>query len=441
MTQHLYPKVNQLLFVLFILCLTSCATHKIQDGNQTRTYKNIKQYFKKSTVLQDHLTGLTLYDLDQKAYVFNQNQDKYFTPASNTKIWTLFASLNTLSDSMTWMAVQKVDDRDVYFPMGDPTFLHPFMSENPRIDNYFKTAFNTGDTIYMNTDHFQDFRYGQGWMWDDQSYYFQVERSAFPIHANCVKLMPDGDDVSHEPVWTTILAGKEDVKSRYREEYQNVFVIPKEQDFPSYMPVVIDRDHYRSYFSSLGLHLEFVYDQFDEKLANIIYSRPMEEVYQFYMDQSDNLIAEQLLLQCSMEKLGYMNTADVIDELMKTEFQKWSDEWNWSDGSGISRYNLVTPHAMVTAVNAMIDQHGLEEIKNLMPKGGRGSMSKWYAYDRPRVFAKTGTVRYCHNLSGIIETKKGNTYTFSFMHNNFNYGSTKIKETMNEVMDIIVELY
>ena len=68
--------------LLFLLLFASCSVHTIGEGPQKKRYKNIKSYFKDSDILKDHLTGLVVYNLDEKEYVFNQNGDLFFTPAS-----------------------------------------------------------------------------------------------------------------------------------------------------------------------------------------------------------------------------------------------------------------------------------------------------------------------------------------------------------------------
>jgi D-alanyl-D-alanine carboxypeptidase/D-alanyl-D-alanine-endopeptidase (penicillin-binding protein 4) len=430
-----------LILIAPILFFTSCSTHKIVNEGRVEKYRNVEQYFKQSSILNDHFTGFVLYDVDKQEFRVDKNGSKYFTPASNTKLWTFYAALETLGDSIAWMAYADIDEKRVFYPMGDPTFLHPFLDENPRIANYFSDHFQAGDTIYLSTKHYRDLRFGEGWMWDDQSYYFQAEKSVFPIYANTVKLTPNNGQIQHEPSWMNVYADTWEGSFGHREEFQNVYVIPKSQDYSSYMPVVMDHNHIWAYFNSMELHVEFVDIPFEPASSRIIYSMPTRDVYQYYMEESDNLIAEQLLLQCSMIKLGYMSTHDIIDTLLKNEMAAWQDQWNWYDGSGISRYNLVTPNAMVSLMNTMITKYDQSMIEEVLPTGGEGTLKNWYGYTPPRVFAKTGTVKYCHNLTGIIHTEKGNQYTFSFMHNNFNYASSEVKEAMSDVIDIIVHLY
>ncbi len=427
---------------MFSVMISSCAVHSIGEGVNKKNYRNIEGYFKHSKTLQDHLTGFILYNTDLKKVVFNQNSDKYFTPASNTKLLTLYAALEVLGDSIPWMAVTERDDKMVFIPMGDPSYLHPLLPENPRIANYFTTHFNQGDTVHMSIDHFRDFRFGAGWSWDDYMYYYQSEKSVFPIHANAVQIIPSGDEVIHSPDWMDVWSGYTEFNIAYRDEASQVYVLPEDGADTLFMPIITDRDLLFDYFNYLGLHLNVVSVPFELNEVDFIYSMPTKELCQFYVEESDNLIAEQLLLQCSMMKLGYMHTGDIISHLHDNETKRWSSSWNWFDGSGLSRYNLVTPATMLDLVNTLIAEHGFEHIREILPAGGEeGSIEHWYGYDPPRVFAKTGTLKYCHNLSGIIQTKKGHTYTFSFMHNNFNYGSSGVKKAMADVFDLIVELY
>ena len=435
-------RILVILSVLVFLFTAACSVHTSADSATTKRFKNVQSYFKKSNILQNHLTGLVIYDLNRKEILFNKNGAKYFTPASNTKLLTLYAVLQTLGDSIPWMATREHDGEIIHYPLGDPSFLHPFLPQNHRISNYFLNRYEPGDTVYLSDDHFQDFRFGAGWSWDDHVYYFQSEKSVFPIHANVVRLIRNGELIEHDPSWMDVWTGYTDEDFRYRDEYAQVYVVPRDMDSDIYSPIITDRHLIYSYFKSLGLFADFVSTPLDLDSADIVYSMPTHDLCRYYVEESDNLIAEQLLLQCSLHKLGYMNASDIIAHFQENETQFLNPGWNWYDGSGLSRYNLVTPETMVSLLEALIAAHGLETIKDLLPAGGReGSISDWYGYDPPRVFAKTGTLKYCHNLSGIIQTRRGTHLAFSFMHNNFSSGSGPVKEAMTEVIDIIVERY
>ncbi|HCR53562.1 MAG TPA: hypothetical protein DIW27_04040, partial [Cytophagales bacterium] len=48
---------------------------------------------------QDHI-GLLVYDPDKRETIVDYNSNRYFTPASNTKIFTLLSSLHLIGDSI-----------------------------------------------------------------------------------------------------------------------------------------------------------------------------------------------------------------------------------------------------------------------------------------------------------------------------------------------------
>ena len=73
--------------------------------------------------------------------LYNYNGDKYFTPASNTKIFTLFAGLTMLQDSIPAFKYAVNKDTITLQGTGDPTFLHNYFKDSTAlkiIDNYAK---------------------------------------------------------------------------------------------------------------------------------------------------------------------------------------------------------------------------------------------------------------------------------------------------------------
>ena len=65
------------------------------------------------------------------------------------------------------------------------------------------------------------------------------------------------------------------------------------------------------------------------------------------MHESDNFFAEQTLLMVGNEKIGIMDDNKTIDTLLKSDFLGIPQKPKWVDGSGLSRYNLMTPQDFV----------------------------------------------------------------------------------------------
>ncbi|MBK8652539.1 MAG: D-alanyl-D-alanine carboxypeptidase [Haliscomenobacter sp.] len=160
------------------------------------------------------------------------------------------------------------------------------------------------------------------------------------------------------------------------------------------------------------------------------------------MQESDNYLAEQLLLMCSAKLSDTLNTEAVIEYAKKNLFQGLPpDTLNWADGSGLSRYNLFTPRTIVALLHKLYQEVPQERLFRILATGGKsGTIRSWYGGKaEPYVFAKTGTLANQHCLSGFVKTKKGRTLIFSFMHNNFNGSATPIRTEMQNVLEWIWE--
>src|ERR1700750_2229246 len=86
--------------------------------------RRIKKLFKHSLIANDHFTGFALYDMDAKKMIYELNDDKYFTPASNTKLFTFYTCLKMLGDSIPALRYITHNDSLIFWGTGDPSFLH-----------------------------------------------------------------------------------------------------------------------------------------------------------------------------------------------------------------------------------------------------------------------------------------------------------------------------
>lgn len=436
-------RIKFLLFSSFFIFLNACSTvHHISHKDK----KMVREAIDKSPVFSTHFTGFMLYDPTTKEVLLQKNAHQYFTPASNTKILTFFTALQILGDREGLLQYANKGDSIIIQGMANPIFLHPKF-EQPPLPAFFK---DTSKVLFFSTDNYWDERYGEGWMWDDYLYSFQTEKSSLPIYENNVRFeLPLNSKVPNiQPPYfekAFSLKAEDGEHSRvFRKEKDNVFEyqLLKEQteDLLYTRPFIVTEATIAALLSDTLKRKIQIWDAPTTELDFTPVNIPMQDtVYRRLMHQSDNFIAEQLLLMCSQKLFGHQNTKEIITYAKDSIFNFLTDELMWVDGSGISRYNLFTPSSLVQILNVLQQQMPLDRIRDLFPMGGvSGTLEGWY---KPYLFAKTGTLRNNHNLSGYLLTKSGRLLIFSFMNNHYKGESGRIKKEMDKVMRVIYERF
>lgn len=416
-----------------LLLLTSCSTSK-----------RLPKFFGGETDLfTSHFTGFALFDPETGAYIFEHNADKFFTPASNTKILTLYATLQYLGDSMPSLRYVEEGDSILVWPLGDPVTLHPHFGSN---DDAIQRLLSKKKSITLCTDHFTDKPYGSGWAWDDHQYAYQAQRSILPVFGNLIWLTTDTllqvasfvpASVAHETV--------QGVEPKITRQGTNHFKIEIPDTFNKNItlryPLEIDTSFLRDFWErQYGTPLTFSDSCERSDAGKTLHSIQIDTVLRYFMHHSDNMIAEQLLLANSASALDEMNTTKIIDHVKENNLREISDEIHWVDGSGLSRYNMFTPRAIVHVLQQLLVEEGFSRVSSIFPSGGvSGTVESWYSGrdDQPYVFAKTGTLRNNHALSGYLKTDSGRILIFSFFHNHFPGPSSTVKPGMEQVLEYI----
>lgn len=175
------------------------------------------------------------------------------------------------------------------------------------------------------------------------------------------------------------------------------------------------------------------------------YSIPADSLYQHMMLPSDNFLAEQVLILCSAVLSDTLDPKKAIQYVEENLFEGIKHKPVWEDGSGLSRYNLITPRTVLEILNRVEVLIGDQErLREMFPAGGlSGTLKNTYELDGGKAFvwAKTGTLRNMHLQSGWIDTRKGRTYRFVFMNNNFVKPTPEIRNEMVRIMTTIHEQY
>lgn len=107
-----------------------------------------------------------------------------------------------------------------------------------------------------------------------------------------------------------------------------------------------------------------------------------------------------------------------------------------SDGSGLSRSNLLTASFLSQLTVKIIENGDMDFIK-LLPTPGVGTLkSRFSSYKDSGIHAKTGSLGQVASLSGYIESKKT---SFSVIINNSLRGEKALKRTIDEIVGSYID--
>jgi D-alanyl-D-alanine carboxypeptidase/D-alanyl-D-alanine-endopeptidase (penicillin-binding protein 4) len=173
-------------------------------------------------------------------------------------------------------------------------------------------------------------------------------------------------------------------------------------------------------------------------------SRPLADDVRVINKISQNLHAEILLRLLGRER-GNAGTVQGGLEVLRqflTQAGVASDQYVFFDGSGLSRQNLVTPQAIVQLLRYASSQPWGAAYRASFPVAGvDGSLAERLTAPglQKRVMAKTGSLSGVRALSGYATTDSGQTVVFSILSNNLNIPSKRVTDTIDHIVEAIVE--
>jgi len=391
----------------------------------------LKRQLRKIPAFKEAFVGVSVSELEISEPLVSINENKYMTPASNTKLLTYLGAIQNFDSFPSLFYSIKNDSVIQFQSSGYPLLLHPFYPD-PKLTDFFKQDFDFEYVIPSVGPKPQ----GPGWSWDDYSYYYASERSAFPIYGNAVGITKVNNEVKTLPSgFDFVLKSDSMAPMALRDKDANRFQINllklKEGD-TLYRPFITSDSLFVKLLGET-VGKEIVISTAEEKaLWTPLYTGAEEVLYKGLLQNSDNGIAEALLIMIAEKNNGVLLEQQAIDSLQKKWSQWTPDPFIWVDGSGVSRYNMFTPRSLVAVLKEIYITSSWDQIKTLFPSGGISGTLK--SYNVNQVYGKTGTLRHNHNLSGYLITKRGKTLVFSVMVNHFTSPTSEIRSGIGKVL-------
>lgn len=437
--------MNRYLLFIVVFFLAACSVSKQISKQATALVLN-------DTATKGAHVGICIFEPATGRFWYQYQADKYFVPASNTKLFSLYAGLKYLGDSLPGIGYFEKGDTLYIDPTGDPTFLHSDFKDQP-VFNFLKQK---QKPIVINSKGWRSNALGGGWAWDDYNSDYMVERSPMPIYGNLIRWtqvkeksnenLPEGIAVFSEPDVTWKINMITDTGRKTfdvtRDRSRNIYEIRfgKEKYKSIDVPFVTDGTNTAAELLADSLGRAVISYPLNVKFR-LLHSRPSDSMYKLMMNRSDNFFAEQTLMMVSSVKLGYMNERSLISTILKEDLKNIPQMPKWVDGSGLSRYNLFTPNDFVYILNKMKDDFGFNRLKEILPTGGKGTLKQYYNKDSSFIFAKTGTLSNHVALSGYLITRENKLLIFSVLVNDHLAGTAAVRRAVEKFLSGIRQHY
>ena len=427
--------------------------------------------------------GICVQAVESGEYIFLSNDSKTFIPASTQKVITTAAALELLGENFKFATKIYLDGKlnpDGEFVgniiirgLGDPS-LSKYYYKSPIeiLESWVKTIDALGinsikGNIIGDDSYFDGSYYGPGWSWDDFSYYYSSQVSALSINDNRIDFfIYSGDSVGDVSRITPYpissyyrlvnnvrtspasvqsnITGIRDINSNIIRLSGTVPFEPGRKTSYSYSTTI---DNPAMFFLSLfrnildekkisfsgGLLMKSDMHEFIDYAALTpqieFYSPPLSEIISIINQESHNLAAEMLFKTIGKENSGigsfYSGSEYVLKYLSKAGVN--TQNIRVTDGSGLSRLNLMSPRNMVNVLN-YIYRTPYKDVfmKSLSKPGEPGTLKRRMTRSKAEksVFAKTGGMNYVSAICGYVSTADNETFAFSIMMQNFTVPAT-----------------
>ncbi len=435
--------------------------------------------------------GIKVVNLDKGDTLYEKNSNTSFVPASNMKLLTTGIALEVLGKNFKFKTMIAHDgtitpngelNGNLYIVGGgDPTLGSKYLvAKDPErvtkeeqlkqiefIETWVEEIRKAGikeinGDIIADTSYFPETTLPATWEWGDLRYSFASPPNSLSFLDNNIRLVlrkKTEERVSVEvyPEYTNtkitnkVLSGREGGNSRITlvvVPYSNEIIVLGELSKPIAYYTTVMKDPALSLATLLSERLNNegiknnkgrVATKEEEKNWNKViytyYSPSLEKIINYTNKYSVNLFAEHIKLQ--VEKSS--------GEKMK---KLWSERINTSglyiyDGSGLSRYNGMTPNVLIEVLKEMKKSKNFKSYYNSLAEPTKNGTFK--DFDRETVLVnnfrgKSGTLTGVKAYSGYLYNINGDLLGFSIILNHHGLSKNRAGKEIEKIMKNIYYL-
>ena len=438
--------------------------------------------------------AVNVQSLRHKETLYSSNSARMLTPASNQKLLTAAAAAERLGWDFRYTtrlyATGAVDANGglngdlVVVSDGDPTINPRHPERWAAFDEWGRQLAAKGikqvnGYLIGDDDAFEEPGWAPGWSWDDLAFGYGAAVGALQYNENQVELLigpgleagaraiisvsPAGSGLIIDHQVTTVAAGEPSRVTLIRPPNSILLTVRGQVAAGSPAltehaavdnPTQVYLNTMRIAFARHGVHIERSPLDIDDvrlrpdmsKATLLIEEKspPLSEIVDVSLKWSRNIYAETLLLSLPPEgqPKSWATGLAAMAETLKT----WgvaSESFLARDGSGLSRYDYLSPDAVIAVLTYLwSDPRHAEQYRAALPVFGVSGNVANRLKDTPasgRVWAKTGSMSQVRSLSGYLLTAEDEPLVFSFIVNGFRVPMREIDAAMDKALLRLVD--
>lgn len=426
----------------------------------------IDKTIKSSGINRDGIS-ISVKNIDNGKVVYKLNEKRPASPASNQKIITLSATLDTLGEDYNYSTkLFKNNKNELYLQLGaDPYFT------TDDLNKLFKEASQKGITepkaIYIDDTIFDSIEWSKHWSWGDDLLESMPRISAYNIDNNRIKIIitptQKGEPANiyiEEPYpvisyINLVVTGRKLKSVRFSRNFDiSPEIINIEGVIDSQVEKLIPIIHPKRYFivklenalknAKINYYgnienKEIIHPEDFELISEI--NHPLSIAIDDILKNSNNLALESSYKIAGGKFTNDRGTIKNSQKMLNAFFEKYqinAEDTQFVDGCGVSKYNLVTTDFMT---DFLIKSPTKKILMEHLPAPGEGTLHDRMLYFKNNLRAKTGSLDDLANLTGYITTKHGKTYAFSIIINDPKSNYAEKKSLHEYIVRTIYEKY
>ncbi|WP_431801646.1 D-alanyl-D-alanine carboxypeptidase/D-alanyl-D-alanine endopeptidase [Halobacillus andaensis] len=471
-------KSKQMLILFLAVFLTFTSSQATEESHVKASPEEASMSDQIDEIVSDErldgaLAGVSVRSADNGEVIYEHDGDVRLKPASNMKLLTGAAALETLGEDYTFTTEVFADGNikgkklhgDLYIKgEGDPTLMQEDFEAFAQSVKENGIQEIKGDLVADDT-WYDDIRLSEDISWNDETNYTASQISALTVSPNEdydagtvivdaypaetegdpaeVQVTPENDYVEIVNKTVTTASSQSRDISIEREHGTNQIIVEGE--------IPLEGSRSRSWVAvsePTGLALNLFHKALAEEeikvkgeeragektpeAADSLASKesmPLKELFIPFMKLSNNGHAEVLIKEMGKVVHGegsWDKGLEAVEEFLEGNDVN-ADEMRLRDGSGMSHVNMVPANEISQLLYQVQDKEWFSAYLNSLPVAGvsdrfvggtlRNRMGNTAAEDN--VQAKTGSLTGVNSLSGYVTTKDGEKLIFTILLNNY----------------------